>query len=85
VPMVIYSMIPCLMEMFILTVGEILAMFPSSKSSGVGIGFLNQSICHDEIKSLVLISHMEAWLGGPKASCEIKSLCDGVHSMGNQG
>jgi hypothetical protein len=40
-PMVISSMMPGLMEMPILTVGEMLAMFPSSKSSREGIGFLN--------------------------------------------
>jgi hypothetical protein len=62
--MVISSMIPGLMEMSILTVGEILAMFPSSKASGAGIGLLNQSICPEGIKSLVSIAHMEAWLGG---------------------
>ena len=30
-------------EMLILMVGEMLSMFPSSKASGVGMGFLNQS------------------------------------------
>jgi hypothetical protein len=59
-PMVISSMIPGLMEMLILTVGEMFAMFLSSKASGEGIGLLNQSICHDGIKSLVSIAHMEA-------------------------
>jgi hypothetical protein len=59
VPVVISSMIPGLMEMSILTVGEILAMFPYSKASGVGIGLLNQSICPNGIKSLVSIAHME--------------------------
>ena len=39
----IYSSIPGLTEMSILMVGEILAMFPSSKASGAGMGFLNQS------------------------------------------
>jgi hypothetical protein len=38
VPMVIYYMILGLMEISILTVGEILSMLPSSKASGVGIG-----------------------------------------------
>ena len=32
-----------LVEMLILMVGEMLAMFPSSKASDVGMGFLNQS------------------------------------------
>jgi hypothetical protein len=62
--MVISYVIPCLMEMSILTMGEMLAMFPSSKLSGAGIGFLNQSICPEIIKSLVLIAHREAWVGG---------------------
>jgi hypothetical protein len=42
--MVISSMTPYLMEMSILMVGEILAIFPSSKASRVGIGLLNQYI-----------------------------------------
>ena len=63
-PMEIYSMIPGLMEMSILTVGEILAMLPSSKASRERIGFLNQSICPEGIKSLVLIVHMEDGVGG---------------------
>jgi hypothetical protein len=62
------------MEMSTLTVGEILAMFPSSKASWAGIGLLNQSICPDEIKSLVSITHTEAWCRGSKASYERKSL-----------
>ena len=64
VPMVISSMMSGLMEMSILTVGEMLAMFPSSKTSRVGIGFLNQSIFPEGIKSLVLIAQMEALIGG---------------------
>ena len=71
-PMMIYSMILGLMEMSILTVGEILAMFPSSKSLGAGIGLLNQSICPDGIQSLVSIVHVDAWLGGSKDSFERK-------------
>jgi hypothetical protein len=43
-PMVIASMMHGLMEMSILTMGEMLAMLPSSKASGAGIRFLNQSI-----------------------------------------
>ena len=39
----IYSWILGVTEMSILMVGEILAMFPSSKASGAGMGFLNQS------------------------------------------
>jgi hypothetical protein len=39
--MMISSMIPGLMEISILTVGEMLAMLPSSKVSGAGIGLLN--------------------------------------------
>jgi hypothetical protein len=63
-PMVISSMMPSLMEMSILMLGEMLVMFPYSKSSRAGIGFLNQSICPEGIKSLVSIVHMEAWVGG---------------------
>ena len=59
-PMVISSMIPGLMEMSILTVGKILAMFPSSKASGERIGLLNQSICPNGIKYLFSIAYMEA-------------------------
>jgi hypothetical protein len=59
VPMVISSMILGLMEISILTVGEMLAMLPSSKVSGVGIGLLNQSICPYGRNSLVLIAYME--------------------------
>jgi hypothetical protein len=71
--MVISSTILSLMEMLILMVGEILAMFPSSKSSGVGIRLLKYSICPEGIKSLVSIAHVEAWLGVSKASYERKS------------
>ena len=39
----IYSWMPGVTEMSILMVGEMLAMFPSSKASGAGMGFLNQS------------------------------------------
>jgi hypothetical protein len=70
--MSISSMIPGLMEMLILTVGEMLSKLPSSKASGEGIGLLNQSICLDGIKSLVSISHVEAWIRGLKASCDRK-------------
>jgi hypothetical protein len=70
--MVIASMILGLMEMLILTVGKILAMFPSSKALGARIRLLNQSIFHDGIKSLVSIAHMEAWIGGSKAFYERK-------------
>jgi hypothetical protein len=72
-PMVISSTILGLMEMSILTVGDILAMLPSSKEYVVGIGLLNHSIFPEGIKSLDLISHTEAWLGGSKASYERKS------------
>jgi hypothetical protein len=48
------------MEISILTVGEMLAIFPSSKASGARIGLLNQSICPDGMKSFVSIAHMEA-------------------------
>jgi hypothetical protein len=60
VPMVIFSMIPGLMEISILTVGKMLAMFPSLKVLGAGIGLLNQSICPDGIKYLVSIAYMES-------------------------
>jgi hypothetical protein len=72
-PMVISSMMSGLMEISILTVGEMLAILPSSKASGVGIGFLNQSICPDGIKYSDLIVYMEVWLRGTKAFCERKS------------
>jgi hypothetical protein len=72
-PMVISSMIIGLMKMSILTIGEMLAMLPSSKAFGAGIGLLNQSICLDEIKSFFFIAHMEAWLGGSQDSYERKS------------
>ena len=42
-PSMISSTILELVEMSILMVGEMLAMFPSSKVSGTGMGFLNQS------------------------------------------
>jgi hypothetical protein len=71
-PIVISSMIPGLMKMSILTVGEMLAMFPSSKAFGAGIGLLNKSICLDGITSLVLIAHMEPFLRVSKASCKRK-------------
>jgi hypothetical protein len=72
-PMVISSTIPGVMEMSIFTVGDMLAMFLYSKESGVGIGFLNQSICTKGIKSLVSIIHKGAWSGGGKTSCDRKS------------
>jgi hypothetical protein len=72
-PMVISSMILGLMEISILIVGGMLAMFPSSKVSGAGIGLFNQSICPDGRNYLVSIAYMNFWLGGAKASCERKS------------
>ena len=48
----IYYWIPGVTEMSILMVGEILAMFPSLKASGAGMGFLNQSTALG-MKSLV--------------------------------
>jgi hypothetical protein len=60
-PMVIYSTMLGLTKMSILTMGEMLAMLSSSKASGAGIGFLNQSICPRGIKSLASIMHREAW------------------------
>ena len=42
-PSMISSTTLGLVEILILMVGEMLAMFPSSKASGVGMGFLNQS------------------------------------------
>ena len=71
--MVISSMILDLMEISILTVGAMLAMLPSSKASGEGIGLLNQYICPNGRKYLVLTAYMGFWLGGTKASYEIKS------------
>ena len=55
-PKVIFYSIPGLSEMSILMVGEILAIFPSLKASGVGMGFLNQSTSSG-IKSLVSIAY----------------------------
>ena len=52
-PMVISSMMLGLIEVSILTVGDMLAMLPSSKEYGAGMGFLIQSIGPDGIKSLV--------------------------------
>jgi hypothetical protein len=72
-PMVISSMIPSLMEILILTVGEMLSILPSSKVSGVGISLLNQYICPKGRKYLVLIVYKAPCLGGAKASCERKS------------
>ena len=40
-PSMISSTTSGLVEMLILMVGKILAMFPSSKVSGAGMGFLN--------------------------------------------
>ena len=54
----ISSMISELVEMLILMVGEMFSMFPSSKESGVGIGFLNQ-LTLPWMKSLV---STENWL-----------------------
>ena len=42
-PSMISSTTSRLVEMLILMVGEMLAMFPSLKLSGAGMGFLNQS------------------------------------------
>ena len=79
--MVISSTMPFFMEMSILMVGEMLAMLPSSKASGAGMGFLNQSIGPDGIKSLVSTVYMVCWLGGVKASYEKKSAlwCSASH------
>jgi hypothetical protein len=52
-PMVISSTMPFLMEMSILMVGKMLAIFPYSKASGAGMGLLNQSIGLEGIKYLV--------------------------------
>jgi hypothetical protein len=51
--MVISLTIPFFMEMSILMVREMLAMFPSSKALGAGMGFVNQSIGPEGIKYLV--------------------------------
>jgi hypothetical protein len=83
--MVISSITPGLMEISILMVGEMLSMLPSSKSSGSGIGLLNQSICPYGIKYLDSIAYMVSWLGGAKASCERRALGDGADPMSNWG
>ena len=62
-PMVMSSMMLGLMEMSILTVGEMLAMFPYLKELRERIGFLNQSVCPEIRKSLFSIVHKEAWVG----------------------
>jgi hypothetical protein len=72
-PMMISSTTPGLMEMSILMVGEMLAMLPSSKALGAGMGLLNQSIIPEGIKSLVSIAKIELRLGGLGASCGRKS------------
>ena len=46
-----------LTKMLILMVGEVFSIFPSSKASGVGIGFFNQSTCPGGLNSLVSIAH----------------------------
>ena len=63
-PNMISSMILELVEMSILMVGEMFTMFPSSKASGAGIGFLNQST-FPWMKSLV---SRENW-----SNCDISS------------
>jgi len=63
-PMVISSKTPDLMEMSILVVGEILAILTYSKVYGERIGLLNQSICSDGRKYLVLTTYMDFWLEG---------------------
>ena len=80
-PIVISSTMPFLMEMLILMVGEMLVMLPSSKSSRVGMGLLNQLICPDGIKSLVLTAYMGCWLGGVEDSYGKKSArwCSASH------
>jgi hypothetical protein len=84
-PMMISSIISNLMEISILMVGDILAIFPSSKVSGEGIGLLNQSICPDGIKYLVSIAYMGCWLRGIKASYERKSALWWSASHGQSG
>jgi hypothetical protein len=80
-PMVISSTLPFFMEMSILMVGEMLAMLLSSKSSGAGMGLLNQLICPDGMKSLVSTVYMGCWLGGMEASYGKKSArwCSASH------
>ena len=56
-PYMISSTILGLVEMLILTVGEMLSMFPYLKESGVGMGFLNK-LTFPWINSLV---SMENW------------------------
>jgi hypothetical protein len=58
-PRVISSMTLGLMEMSILIVGEIFSIFPSSKASGAGIGFLNQSTWPGGMKSLASMAHRQ--------------------------
>jgi hypothetical protein len=83
--MVISSIIPVLMEISILMVGKILAIFPSLKESGVGIGLLNQHIFPNGRKYLVSTVYMGCWLGGMKASCERKSTMWWSVSHGQSG
>jgi hypothetical protein len=72
---------PFFMEISILMVREMLAMLPYSKELGERMGLLNQSICHDGIKSFVLTTYMGCWLGSVKALCGKKSAlwCSASH------
>jgi hypothetical protein len=72
-PMMISLTTPFLMEMSILMVGEMLAMLPSLNASGVGMGFLNQSIGPNGIKYLVSTTYTGFLLEGMRASCGRKS------------
>jgi hypothetical protein len=79
--MVIFSTTPFFMEISILMVGEMLAMLPSSNTSGAAKRLLNQSICPDEIKSLVSTAYMGCGLGGVGDPCGKKSTlwCSASH------
>jgi hypothetical protein len=83
--MVISSMTLDLMEISILMVGEILAILPSSKALGAGIGFLNQSICPGGRKSLVSTVYMGFWWGGMTTYYEGKSALWWSMSHGKSG
>jgi len=60
-------------------------MFPSSKASGEGMGFLNQSICPGGIKSLFRSCTGRFDQEGEISLMRGKVLDDGSHSKGIQG
>jgi hypothetical protein len=80
---VIYSTTLGLTKMSILIVGEIFSMLTSSNTSGVGIGFLNQSTWPEGMKSLASMVQTGASEGGQKVCEPKKGINDERHPMGN--